>query len=99
MKIGRMKEGGLYEIKTSTILEKGSSNSKSLLPVLKGWRDSTSSVSRPPFLYLGWKQENWIYSHQNTSKIHYILWKELIWVMDNQFAKHIMPLWDGDSNG
>ena len=57
MKIGRMEEGGLYEIKASTILEKSRPDSKSLLPVLKGWRDSSSSVSRPPFLYLGWKQK------------------------------------------
>ena len=32
----------------------------------------------------------------NTNKIHYVLWQDKIYVMDNQFAKHVIPVWDGE---
>ena len=43
--------------------------------------------------YLCAKHEDWIYSFKHTSKVHYVLWKEDIYIMDNQFAKHIEPVW------
>lgn len=94
-----MKEGQLYEIKPQTILETShTGTSNCALPILKGWRKWDYDESRPPFIYLGWKMEDWTYHYQHTNKIHYILWKEDIYVMDNQFAKHIVPVWDGEDN-
>jgi hypothetical protein len=95
MKIGRMTEGQLYEIKPQTIIETsrtGASKPDLVYPVLKGWRQWDHSVKRPPFIYLGYKYEDWTYNYQHTNKIHYVLWQEGIYVMDNQFAKHIIPL-------
>ncbi len=95
-----MKEGQLYEIKPQTIIETGHTGSKACdLPVLKGWRQWDYNKARPPFIYLGYKYEDWIYSYQHTNKIHYVLWQEDIYVMDNHFAKHIVPVWDGDIDG
>ena len=97
-----MKEGQLYEIKQGTVIETSyteSSNPKFVYPVLKGWRHWSNTSERPPFIYLGWKIEDWTYQYQHTNKIHYVLWKETIYVMDNQFAKHVVPIWDGDNNG
>ena len=107
MKIGRMQEGGLYEIKVSTMLEYERIDAGYSLPVLKGWKSSSYSTHRPPFLYLGWKLSSWKFVHQKTKtqvnkqpiKIHYVFWKEAIWVMDKHFAKHVVPVWEGDSNG
>ena len=103
MKIDRMKEGQLYEIKQGTVIETSSTGGLGGapdLPVLKGWRHWASSKERrPPFIYLGWNMEDWTYHYQHTNKIHYVLWKEDIYVMDNQFAKHIVPVWDGENNG
>ena len=105
MKIDRMKEGHLYEIKKGTVVETtstGEFGGAPNLPVLKGWRhwmDKTKPNKRPPFIYLGWKMEEWKYQYQNTNKIHYVLWKEEVYVMDNQFAKHIVPVWDGENDG
>mgnify|MGYP006226220321 FL=1 len=102
MKIDRMKEGQLYEIKPQTIVETshtGTSNPDAVYPVLKGWRQWDYNKERPPFIYLGWKIEPWTYHYQHTNKIHYVLWQEDIYVMDNQFAKHIIPVWDGENNG
>lgn len=102
MKIDRMKEGQLYEIKEGTVIETsytGGSNPGFVYPVLKGWRHWSNKNKRPPFIYLGWKIEPWTYHYQHTNKIHYVLWKEDIYVMDNQFAKHIMPVWDGAGDG
>ena len=104
MKIDRMKEGQLYEIKPATVLETnstvGSSGGAPNLPILRGWRHwSNNENKRPPFIYLGWKIEDWTYAYQHTNKIHYVLWKEDIYVMDNQFAKHIVPVWDGAGDG
>jgi len=100
MKIDRMKEGELYEIKPQTILEPGSTGSSGSpdYPVLKGWRKWDYKESRPPFIYLGYKYEDWRYNYQGTNKIHYVLWKGDMYVMDNQFAKHIKPIW-GDLDG
>ena len=64
--------------------------------VLKGWRKFDYYEDRPPFIYLGYKYEDWTYNYQHTSKIHYVLWKGELYVMDNQFAKHIVPLGDFD---
>ena len=98
-----MKEGQLYEIKKGTVIETsytGASNPSLVYPVLRGWRHWSSKESkRPPFIYLGWKIESWTYHYQHTNKIHYVLWKEDIYVMDNQFAKHIVPVWEGDNDG
>ena len=100
MKIDRMKEGSLYEIKPQTIIETSYiSPDKSYLPVMKGWRQQDHSKMRPPFIYLGYKYEDWTYNYQHTNKVHYILWKEDIYIMVNQFAKHITPVWDGENNG
>ena len=100
MKIDRMKEGQLYEIKPQTIVETSHTGTSACnLPVLKGWRKWDYDEVRPPMIYLGWKMEDWTYHYQHTNKIHYVLWKEDIYVMDNQFAKHIVPVWDGETNG
>ena len=101
MKIDRMKEGQLYEIKPQTIVETshtGTSKPEAVYPVLKGWRQWDYNKERPPFIYLGWKIEPWTYHYQHTNKIHYVLWQEDIYVMDNQFAKHVIPVWDGEMN-
>jgi len=102
MKIGRMTEGQLYEIKPQTIIETshtGASKPDLVYPVLKGWRQWNHSIKRPPFIYLGYKYEDWTYNYQHTNKIHYVLWQEGIYVMDNQFAKHIIPLHDEVDDG
>ena len=100
MKIDRMKEGALYEIKPQTIIETSYLTAgKSKLPVMKGWRQWDHNKDRAPFIYLGWKIEDWTYHYQHTNKIHYVLWQEDIYIMDNQFAKHITPAWDGEKNG
>lgn len=90
----------MYEIKVQTIVEYGSvATDAARLPVLKGWRQGGFNKERPPFIYLGYKYEDWTYNYQHTNKIHYVLWQEDIYVMDNQFAKHVVPLWDGEENG
>tara|TARA_R110001592_G_scaffold68192_1_gene208939 strand:- start:936 stop:1256 length:321 start_codon:yes stop_codon:yes gene_type:complete len=104
MKIDRMEEGALYTIKASTVISHQSipvtgPSKYEQIPVLKGWRDYSKSKIRAPFIYLGWKQEDWTYSYQNTNKVHYVLWKEKVWVMDNQFAKHVEPVWSEDCHG
>ena len=100
MKIDRMKVGQLYTIKEGTVVETGNTGTSSCdLPVIKGWRHWMNQEKREPFLYLGWKMEDWTYEYQHTNKIHYILWKEQIYVMDNQFAKHIVPLWEVIEDG
>ena len=100
MKIDRMKEGHLYEIKPQTIIETTHTGTRACdMPVVKGWRQWDHNKIRPPFIYLGYKYEDWTYSYQHTNKIHYILWKENIYVMDNQFAKHVVPVWDGENDG
>ena len=101
MKIDRMKEGQLYEIKPQTIIETQKVSVHKDAPELlamRGWRQWDYNKVRPPFLYLGWKMEDWTYTYLHTNKIHYILWKEDIYVMDNQFAKHIIPVWDGEKD-
>lgn len=68
--------------------------------VMRGWREPRREVHKyPPFVYLGWKMEDWLYAYQHTNKIHYVMWQGDIYVMDNQFAKHIIPSWDGDEDG
>ena len=99
-----MIEGSLYEIKPQTVVESHRttgmwSSGIPDFPILKGWRQWNHNKVRPPFIYLGFKMEDWKYSYQNTSKIHYVLWKEKIYVMDNQFAKHIIPVWNGEEDG
>lgn len=91
-----MIEGNLYEIKPQTIIEETKTDTfgTSWFPVLKGWRQWDHDQKRPPFIYLGYKHEDWRYNYQGTNKIHYILWKEDIYVMDNQFAKHVIPVWE-----
>ena len=95
-----MKEGGLYEVKYKVHLDLNSWTGPGYrYPVLRGWKHLRGSKEHPPFVYLGWKIEDWKYAYLQTNKIHYILWKGSIWTMDNQFAKHIMPVWDGDGDG
>ena len=92
-----MKEGQLYEIKATTMIELGSTSSLEGAPdhpVLKGWKKWDYHEIREPLIYLGYKRENWMYNYQNTNKIHYVLWKGDMCVMDNQFAKHIVPVWE-----
>ena len=67
--------------------------------VLRGWKNWRGIKDYPPFVYLGWKTEAWHYHYLQTNKIHYVLWQGDIWVMDNQFAKHIMPVWEGGEDG
>ena len=101
MKIDRMKEGQLYEIKPQTIIETHKVSVQKNAPqlqVIRGWRKWDYDEVRPPMIYLGWKTEDWSYTYLHTNKIHYVLWKEDIYVMDNQFAKHIVPVWDGENN-
>lgn len=93
-----MIEGNLYEIKPQTIVQLGATGnggSPDYL-VLKGWRQWNHMEKRPPFIYLGYKYEDWRYNYQGTNKIHYILWKGDMYVMDNQFAKHVIPVWERD---
>ena len=103
MRIERMEEGALYKIKPNISLDRHQRIGpvKPQYPVLRGWRDVFSrhdSSEYPPFVYLGYKQEEWAYHYQHTNKIHYVMWQGEIWVMDNQFAKHIIPVWDGDED-
>lgn len=89
----------MYLIKPQTIIDvvstKGFKDAPSYL-VLKGWRKWDFSECRPPFIYLGYKYENWTYNYQNTNKIHYVHWMGDLYVMDNQFAKHIVPIGEYD---
>ena len=93
MRIDRMKIGKLYIIKEnieiSTDCKTGPNRE---FNVLRGWRSWSKVADREPFVYLGHKEEDWRYNYQHTSKIHYVLWRGSIWVMDNQFAKHIVPV-------
>jgi hypothetical protein len=99
MKIDRMKKGKMYLIKPETIIDIASTGSLSSPDylVLKGWRKWDHSEPRPPFIYLGYAHENWTYNYQATNKVHYAFWKGSLYVMDNQFAKHVVPL--EDTNG
>lgn len=103
MRIDRMKEGALYKIKPNISLDVVQRiGPQPQFPVLRGWRDvfgSKDSSSLPPFVYLGYKKEDWAYHYHHTKKIHYVMWQGDIWVMDNQFAKHIIPVWDGEEDG
>lgn len=93
MRIDRMVEGGLYSIKATTMLVEGVHETpESEMPVLKGWRHKSLETSYPPIIYMGWKMEKWMYQYLQTFKIHYVLWKGTIYVMDNQFAKHVVPI-------
>lgn len=94
MRIEKMIDGGLYSIKSTTMVDIGITNTtnEGNLPVLRGWRCSDVSINHQPFVYLGWKMEDWKYHYQGTHKIHYILWRATVFVMDNQFAKHVVPL-------
>jgi hypothetical protein len=102
MRIDRMKEGQLYQIKSNTCLEGwmhrvGPQNE---YKVLMGYNTRDNNRwDHPPMVYLGFKMEEWEYDFRSTNKIHYVMWQEEIWVMDNGFAKHIIPVWDGDSDG
>ena len=100
MRIDRMKEGYLYRIKPNIWIETdGRTGPDRTLPVLRGWRNPPAKNDWEPFIYLGHKQENWSYHYQHTNRIHYVMWRGTVWVMDNQFAKHIIPVWDGEDNG
>ena len=103
MRIDRMTEGKLYKIKPKIQLysdqRTGPNRDIRVLGGYKSVMTKDRSENLPPFVYLGFKKEDWAYHYQHTTKIHYILWEGDIWVMDNQFAKHIVPLWDGDENG
>jgi len=95
MKIGRMIEGDLYKIKPNILLHtERYTGPQRRYKVLAGFREGgakTGADALPPFVYLGSKEEDWRYLYQHTSRIHYILWNGDVWVMDNQFAKHIIP--------
>lgn len=102
MRIDRMVEGGLYKIKPNIhVYEDNRAGPHRKYRVLAGYRDRTISSlpALPPFLYLGYKIEDWKYHYQHTNKVHYIMLGGDVWVMDNQFAKHIVPVWKGDENG
>ena len=100
MRIDRMVDGALYEIKYKVQLDANAyTGPENRYPILRGWRYHRGSSNFASFVYLGWKEENWKYAYLQTNKIHYILWQGDIWVMDNQFAKHIKPVWDGDEDG
>ena len=100
MRIDNMQEGSLYLIKPNVYInDTGYASHRSNYRVLRGWKDHEHSVQYPPFVYLGWKVEDWLYAYQHTNKIHYVMWQGDIFVMDNQFAKHIIPSWDGDKDG
>ena len=100
MRIDKMVEGSLYLIKPNVhINTDGYACARQSFRVMRGWRETSVHSSYPPFVYLGWKMEDWFYAYQHTNKIHYVMWQGDIYVMDNQFAKHIMPSWDGDEDG
>ena len=101
MKIDRMVEGGLYSIKPNICLRDGRTGPAREFRVLGGWRvpEMRDGTSHPPFIYLGWKEEEWMYHYLNTHKIHYVMWKGEICVMDNSFAKHIVPVREGEEDG
>ena len=102
MRIDRMQVGKLYEIKEGTHLEWDDWSTvgpNGEYRVLRGWRDHRDNQKRAPFVYLGHKIEDWKYNYLSTNKIHYVLYLGDIWVMDNQFAKHIVPVWDGAGDG
>ena len=102
MRIDRMKVGKLYEIKEGVHLEADgycTAGPNHEYRVLRGWRSHHVKQKRAPFVYLGHKTEEWRYNYLNTHKIHYVLYEGDIWVMDNQFAKHIVPVWDGAGDG
>ena len=100
MRIDRMEIGKLYLIKENIQLSTDSRTGPNLEHrVLRGWRSWTTVAERDPFVYLGHKDEDWRYNYQHTSKIHYVLWQGEIWVMDNQFAKHVVPIWNGEEYG
>lgn len=95
MRIDRMKEGALYQIKSNIriggwIQRVGPND---MYRVLTGYRErSGTRHDHPPFVYLGYKIEDWKYDMRDTHKIHYVLWQGDIWIMDNQFAKCIVPI-------
>tara|TARA_R110001599_G_C11958204_1_gene632527 strand:+ start:168 stop:458 length:291 start_codon:yes stop_codon:yes gene_type:complete len=96
-----MVEGSLYFVKPNIFISANRlTGPDKKYRVVCGWRGPKKACKvQPPFLYLGWKTENWTYAQQHTNKIHYVMWEGSICVMDNQFAKHIVPLWDGASDG
>jgi len=99
MRIDRMKEGNLYQIKSNINLQgwihKTGPHDK--YRVLAGFRErSPTRHDHPPFVYLGYKIEDWKYDLRDTNKVHYVLWKGEVWVMDNQFAKHIVPILENE---
>lgn len=102
MRIDRMQVGKLYEIKEKVVLandEYSSTGPNRQYRVLRGWKVHSIKKKHAPFVYLGHKTEEWTYAYLNTNKIHYVLYEGDIWVMDNQFAKHIVPIWDGAGDG
>ena len=102
MKIDRMLEGNLYKIKPDiNVYGENRTGPNREYRILAGYRckENPTSSSWPPFIYLGYKMEDWMYHYHHTKKVHYIMLGGDIWVMDNQFAKHIIPIWDGDNNG
>ena len=100
MRIDRMETGKLYLIKENIEISTGDKAGPNYeYNVLRGWRSWSKVCKRDPFVYLGYKEEDWRYNYQHTSKIHYVLWQGEIWVMDNQFAKHVVPVWNGDNDG
>ncbi len=97
-----MLEGKLYKVKPDIHVYKGNrAGPNREYRVLAGYRElgSYDTSNIPPFIYLGHKEEDWKYHYQHTNKIHYIMLDGDIWVMDNQFAKHIIPIWDGEEDG
>ena len=89
----------MYEIKPQTIIEEGTTRNiggAPNYPILKGWKLGSHNEFRPPFIYLGYKYEDWLYNYQHTNKIHYVLWQGEMYVMDNQFAKHVLPVWESE---
>jgi len=101
MRINRLKEGQLYQIKPdiclSEYLRKTGRNDE--YKVLSGYKDKKLH-NLPPLVYLGYKIEDWEFIWTTkTNKIHYVLWQDEIWVMDERFAKHILPVWSGEKDG
>ena len=101
MRIDNMTEGSLYLVKPNVYINStGYASHKHDYRVIRGWREhNRAQENYPPLVYLGWKMEDWLYAYQHTNKIHYVMWQGDIFVMDNQFAKHIIPVWDGDGDG
>lgn len=103
MKIDRMVEGNLYKMKKHVHIyptaKTGPNNEYKVLWGFKERQIPDTSKDIPPFVYLGYRMENWTYLDQHTSKIHYAMWDGDIWVMDNQFAKYIEPVWNEPENG